>query len=186
MGDVERRGSTSASIPGVRPPPAVESHGGVFDLVGDVGGAAARPKRRLICFDGDTDGEEGAASGSVELASLAEAVPRSVSRRSSLVGDGGIQPSLLAARLLLSRASARARFSRENAVESRRVSARLRGCMALSGPTQAPSTTSARRFGVWDKQRKHQVTELYLKDELNVRCRLTGPEPAEAPARARR
>ena len=126
MGDVERRGSTSASIPGV-------SHGGVFDLVGDVEGAAARPKRRLICFDGDTDGEEGAASGSVELASLAEAVPRSVSRRSSLVGDGGIQPSLLAARLLLSRASARARFSRENAVESRRVSARLRGCMALSG-----------------------------------------------------
>ena len=125
MGDVERRGSTSASIP------AVESHGGVFDLVGDVGGAAARPKRRLICFDGDTDGEVGAAPGSVE------AVPRSVSRRSSLVGDGGIQPSLLAARLLLSRASARARFSRENAVESRRVSARLRGCMALSGPTKA-------------------------------------------------
>ena len=121
MGDVERRGSTSASIPGV-------SHGGVFDLVGDVEGAAARPKRRLICFDGDTDGEEGAASGSDR-----EAVPRSVSRRSSLVGDGGIQPSLLAARLLLSRASARARFSRENAVESRRVSARLRGCMALSG-----------------------------------------------------
>lgn len=96
---------------------------------------AARPKRRLICFDGDTDGEVGAASGSVELlASLASpafaAVPRSVSRRSSLVGDGGIQPSLLAARLLLSRASARARFSRENAVESRRVSARLRGCIA--------------------------------------------------------
>ena len=149
MGDVERRGSTSASIPGVRPPPAVESHGGVFDRVGDVGGAAARPKRRLICFDGDTDGEEGAASGSVELASLAEAVPRSVSRRSSLVGDGGIQPSLLAARLLLSRASARARFSRENAVESRRVSARLRGCMALSGPTQAPQPArAALAFGI--------------------------------------
>ena len=134
MGDVERRGSTSASIPGVRPPPAVESHGGVFDRVGDVGGAAARPKRRLICFDGDTDGEVGGAPGSVELACLASpafaAVPRSVSRRSSLVGDGGIQPSLLAARLLLSRASARARFSRENAVESRRVSARLRGCIS--------------------------------------------------------
>ena len=32
----------------------------------------------------------------------------------------------------------------------------------------------------------NEINARRLKDELNVRCRLTGPEPAEAPARARR